>query len=243
MVGVGEVVKLTYSDGSGDSATWSAPSGTFDSSSGMSVNWTAPDRAPSGGGVVTITAKGPKCTAKIKFTVIEPSSLTAKASTPTWHTYNSAAIGFGLIYWVGPDTVNFSNIQVQELSVSAPSSATGVYDGYTSTPLAAGAIVGMNNTVVSGLGTPINFAAAPHYDTVWSSVPIKIAPYVPGVLIYNVPVQYRVGTGAWKTFKTVSEFFLLKPDATTLEVSKAGASGTCQVSDPNVYPPTPPPPP
>jgi hypothetical protein len=122
-------------------------------------------------------------------------------------------------------------------------SATGVYDGYTSTPLAAGAIVGMTNAIVSGLGTPLDFAVSPYYDTVWSGVPIKVPPYIPGALIYNIPVQFRVGTGAWKTFKTISEFFLLKEDATTLTVSKASASGTCQVSDPNVYPPVPPPPP
>jgi len=234
-VGVGEQVILTYSDGSGHSATWNTTAGTLSPSSGVSTTWTAPDT----GGQVTITAQGPSCTAKIVFTVVQPSIVTGKLyqGSQVGHVYNTASIGLQLVYYIGPDSVNFYNIQVQELQVNKPSDATGVWSQFANQPLAAGAPAGMTQTVVLGLGTLISFTAAPYYDTVWSGIPTVSQPYTSGVLLYNVPWQYKVSAGQWQSLTTVAEAFGLDADGVTLTVGKADATGTCQVLNPTTWHP------
>lgn len=142
------------------------------------------------------------------------------------HTHNRSDIGMQTQIFFLPDTVNFYNIEYQEVDV--PSQSTGTYsclngNGHDPHP----AILNFSNTVVAGLGTQ-----AHAIDTVYTGHCGLAPPLIPGHDRFDIPYQFRVGSGVFKRFTVVRHQGTLAHDGTTLTIEKAGASATRQVGDP-----------
>jgi len=220
-IGVGEEVNLTFSGGT---ATWTTTGGRLSSDSGATVRFTAPDRAAS----ITITATGSTCTATIPFNVVEPSDV-AQRQTPgtnVKHTVNKPSTGMKMDIYLLPDDVCFYNVETIEEEATA--NDTGVYaliDDKAHHPDTTPSTNSM--TVVAGLGTKCN-----GQDKAYSGYPLGTPPFAPGSRIWVIPTNFRVGGGAWKLIKPVTQQHTLASDGTTLTMSKAGGpSPAIQVSD------------
>ena len=124
------------------------------------------------------------------------------------HKLNRPNSGIQTLPFLLPDTVNFYNVQFHEVDIAAV--CTGVYTpfngvGHDAHP----ATLATTDTVVGGKGTQ---TAAK--DTVYSGDPGTAAPFTPGNITYNIPYEYKVGSGfAFHRFATVTQMSTLGVDA------------------------------
>jgi len=128
-----------------------------------------------------------------------------------------------------PAEVSFQNVQFREVDVAAV--ANGVYapfNGVGHDPHPATLTV---DGVVPGVGSRANAI-----DNIYSGDPGTPPPFAPGSITFNIPYEFKVGSGAFKRFATVTQRSSLAADRITLASSKAGASVTCRVSDPTSVP-------
>jgi hypothetical protein len=145
------------------------------------------------------------------------------------HTKDRPDSGMQTEIFFTPADVSFQNIQYHEVDV--PAVANGVYapfNGVGHDPHPATLTV---DGVVAGLGSKANAV-----DNIYSGDPGTPAPFASGSITFNIPYEFKVGTGAFKRFATVIQRSSLAADQVTLVSSKAGASVTCHVSDPTSTP-------
>jgi hypothetical protein len=222
-VGVGEEVKLTYSGGT---ATWTTTLGRVSPAVGSTSMFTAPDISIVG----TVSASG-SCGRVDTIFIVESPTGVNMARVPgsgIRHTINRPDSGIKTLTYLTPDTVNFYNTEFRELDV--PASCTGVYTPFNGVGHGPYPFVGMTNIVVSGLGTQSNPATP---DNIYSGDPPLFPPFVPGHIIFDIPYEYRVGGGAFMSFRTVRQISELHSDpAQTLTSDKAGAHGDTTVPAP-----------
>jgi hypothetical protein len=227
-IGVGEAVDVTFSNGN---ALWTATAGTFliiPPASASTNQWTAPDTAQT----VIVTAISPSDSshASITFSVIAPGTVAGtRTSEPIDHTHNEPDIGMYINFYIGPDTVNF--YAVQTLEEDAPATANGCYscfDGHSHHPGTEPNT--FNGGVVAGKGTLCDN----HTDHCYSGYCVGITPpFTPGSETFNIPSIYSVDGFTWYTItNNAVQVATLAADQSTLTMTKAGASATCQVTDP-----------
>lgn len=220
-VGVGEQVVLTVTPGP---ANWSVVGqGTVSPPTGTTVTFTAADR----GGTATIRAQRGTSRCSVVFTVVEPSGVVMQRHPGSGirHQQNRPDSGLQTDIYFTPDNVSFQNVLYHELDV--PAVATGVYapfNGVGHSPNPAPLSV---NGVVPGLGSKVN-----GIDNIYSGDPGTPAPFAPGSITFDIPYEFKVGTGAFKRFATVRQQSTLAADGVTLTSSKAGASIAIKVGDP-----------
>jgi hypothetical protein len=146
------------------------------------------------------------------------------------HQINHADSGIATQPFLLPDTVNFRNVVYRELNVGAVVTSPGAYSCFNNFGHCRRASGGacadlfMTDTVVATKGTQ-----AVRGDCVYSGDCQQTAPFVPGTIVFDIPYEYKVGTGAFRQFKVVHQESALAADAVTLTSSKAGASGTIAV--------------
>ncbi len=224
-IGVGEEVTLTHSAGI---ALWTVTGGTLSSTSGSSVTLTAPDTAQT----VTVRAGGSGVTKK-DFIVKEPSgvNMDRESGTGIKHTANMPDVGIRTRPFLSPDTVNFYNTIVHEVDLPGIPTSPGVY---SCNPFSTGHCPGpcgdapVTNVVVANKGTKVDGV-----DTVYSGHCGGTAPFTPGSLTLTIPWEYKIGTGSYHQFDTVTQYHALLADTNaTLVSSKAGASGITWVNFP-----------
>jgi len=168
---------------------------------------------------------GSGCTATITFTIIEPSSVAMRRTSAVEHAQNRPDIGMRTAIWLGPDTVNFYNIQYREVDVAC--TATGVYAPFAGVGHdAAPATLSMQTAVVAGRGT-----RAWATDHVYSGDPGTAAPFAPGHETFNIPYEFRVFGGSFKRFARARQRCRLAADADSLSASKVGAYASIKVSE------------
>lgn len=227
-VGVGEIVTLTHTPGS---AAWSiSPAGPAGGSlsavNGPSVLWTAPDIHQN----VTVTGGAAP---PIVFNVVPPDRYHMdRLGTTLHHTVNQPDSGMETIGFMLPDTVNFHNVIFHEMQVAGVITSPGVYScnpaiGGHCAGAAIGAACGDKTntaTVVAGKGTQATLADGVGSDCVYSGHCGFAPPFVPGSITIAIPYQYKVGTGAFFPFTTVTQLHTLAADLVTLTSTKAGAS-------------------
>jgi peptidoglycan hydrolase-like protein with peptidoglycan-binding domain len=216
-IGVGEEVDMTHSAGS---VPWSTSAGTLSAATGTTVRLTAPDTAQT----VTVTAG----TATKRFTVIAPNGIHMDRfpGTGIRHTHNQPDSGIQTRPFLLPDTVNFSNVQYREVDV--PATASGPWTchigvGHDPHP----ATLTCSDTVIAGKGTRANAR-----DTVYSGHCGGTPPFTPGHITFNIPNEYKVGSGSFHRFTTVTQQHTLAADASTCNTDKAGAHADVSVTDP-----------
>jgi glycosyltransferase involved in cell wall biosynthesis len=220
-VGVGERVTLRVTPGP---ANWSVTGrGTVSPATGSTVTFTAADR----GGTATVTARVGTKRCMITFTVVEPSGIVMRRHPGSGirHTHNRPDSGLQTDIYLTPSDVSFQNVQYHEVDV--PAVANGVYapfNGVGHDPHPATISV---DGVVAGLGSKAN-----GIDSIYSGDPGTAPPFAPGSITFNIPYEFKVGSGAFKRFATVVQRSTLAADGVTLTSSKAGASITIKVSDP-----------
>jgi hypothetical protein len=221
-IGVGEQVTLTHTPGS---AAWTTTAGTLSAPSGPSVVLSAPDTAQ------TITVTGG--TATIQFKVVAPDDVHMDrfGTTGVKHTANHADSGIETQPFLLPDNVNFTNVSYRELNVGATVSNPGPYSCFSNfghcRKIAGGAcaeLLMMPDTVVATKGTQAISA-----DCVYSGDCLQTAPFVAGNITFQIPYEYRVGTGPFRQFKVVPQVSALAADGSTLTSDKAGAHGDTTV--------------
>jgi outer membrane protein OmpA-like peptidoglycan-associated protein len=226
-IGVGEVVKLTHSSGSADT-TWTTTGGTLSSNKGESVILTAPDTKRT----VTVSSGG----AAIVFRIIAPTDVSmVKATNTIKHRQNKADSGIVADVFLLPDSVNFRNVTYRELDVvGVPSAGAGAYScntfkgGHCSPAgLAPCGDKSLTDTVVVGKGTKSVLG-----DCAYSGHCGGSPPFTPGFIIVVIPYEYKVGAGPFRKFATVVQIHILRSDKSTLLTSKAGATGTTNVTSP-----------
>ena len=145
------------------------------------------------------------------------------------HTKDRPDSGMQTEIYLVPADVSFQNVQYREVDV--PSVANGVYapfNGVGHDPHPATLTV---DGVVAGLGSKANAI-----DNIYSGDPGTSSPFAPGSITFNIPYEFKVGSGAFKRFATVPQLSSLAADQITLASSKAGASVTCHVADPTSTP-------
>ncbi|WP_017296929.1 eCIS core domain-containing protein [Nodosilinea nodulosa] len=225
-IGVGEQVNLTHAPGS---AAWTTTGGTLSAASGVTVILTAPDTART----ITVTAGA----ATLAFTVVAPTSVTMdrQPGTGVQHNANRPTSGIQTRVFLGPDTVNFGQARYRELDVAG--TGTGVYSCNPASGGHCGAGGGgaacpdkaLTNTVVAGKGTQSVLG-----DCALSGECCTAPPFAAGNITINIPYEYKVGTGAFHNFTTVTQVHTLAADGSTLTSSKAGATGSVTVPDPSL---------
>jgi hypothetical protein len=218
-IGVGEEVNLTHKRRKAD---WSTTGGTLSAKTGQTIKFTAPDTAQK----VTVTGKG----ATIAFDVIAPNDvhMDRMAGTGVTHTKDRPDSGINTRPFLLPDTVNFYNVHYHEVDVGAV--ADGVYKpfkGFSHDPHPA--TISVSNTVVSKKGTQTNGS-----DCVYSGDPGTASPFAPGSISYDIPYEYKVGTGSFHKFATVKQVSTLDKGGSKLTSSKAGATGDTTVASSTV---------
>jgi hypothetical protein len=222
-IGVGEEVRLTACGVPPGDLTWTTDAGTLTRTNGASTVLTAPGNAAIP--IVTLVYTSGSYTKG--FSVIEPAGVNM-VTNGLRHTVNRPDIGFRAGAYVAPDWVNFGAVSCVEVTNNAV--GTGVYSMYNGIPHDRNpAPFSLSATVVPGLGT----SAEPTDDNVYSGNPTNAPPFAPGSLVWNIPMQFRVGTNAWKTFITLPTVCSLGANG-ILNASKAGASWSCNVADPSV---------
>jgi hypothetical protein len=222
-IGVGEEVRCTFSLGS---ATWSkSGSGTLSATSGSSISYTAPDVA----GTDTVTATGSGCTIPVTFTIIAPSTISMTRITDVEHHQGYCTIGMRTDVCLGPDTVNFYNIKYHEVDCT-PAVADGVYscrssDHHDAHP----ATLNATHNVTASRGTVMDAN-----DHVYSGH-CGPAPANPtGRELYNIPYEYKVGSGAFHRMTSVADHEITCEATGALHARKAGAAADTTVSSPTV---------
>jgi hypothetical protein len=184
--------------------------------------------------------KGQRClaTAQIIFNVIEPSSVT-QVPYPgygTLHIFNRPTGGMYTQIYIGPDNVNFYKVSFKEMDVAAICSCPGAFCWDSGNGHGPGGALPLTDTVVAGLGT---FAGAGVSDECWSGYDPTVPPAptaVPGTEIYNIPWLFAVGSQPFAAITTVVQKCELAADGISLTVSKATATMSCKIGDPNYFP-------
>ena len=229
-IGVGEVVNLTHAPGS---AAWTTSVGTapLSATNGVTVIFTAPDTFPATTQRITVTAGA----ATISFDVIAPTTVAQDrvAGTGVKHTVDRPDSGFTALTFLGPDTVNFSNVRWREMDVAGVATP-GAYSCNPASGGHCGAGGGgaacpdnpLSSTVVAGKGTQ----DLPPPDCAYSGHCGGAPPFAPGSLTVDIPYEYKVGTGAFHPIRNVPQVHTLAADASTLTTTKAGATGTTTVA-------------
>lgn len=141
------------------------------------------------------------------------------------HNVSRPNIGMKTEIYITPDDVNFHKIQHKEVDVGAV--CTGVYSpfnghGHDANP----ATISETDQVMAGKGTK-----SMGVDEIYSGDPGTAPPFTPGHIDFNIPYQFRVGSGAWKQFATILQRCELGSGG-ALSASKAGATASKNVSDP-----------
>ena len=145
------------------------------------------------------------------------------------HTQNRPDSGMQTNIFLTPADVSFQNVQYHEVNV--PAVATGVYAPFNGVGHDPHPITVTVDGVVAGVGSKANAI-----DNIYSGDPGTPAPFAPGSITFNIPYEFKVGTGAFKQFTVVTQRSSLAADGKTLTSTKGGASVTCQVSDPTSTP-------
>ncbi|MBD2232790.1 eCIS core domain-containing protein [Phormidium tenue] len=223
-IGVGEQVNLTHAPGS---AAWTTTGGTLSAANGVTVILTAPDTAQ------TITVRAGAAT--LAFTVVAPTSVAMdrQPGTGVKHSVNRADSGIQTRVFLGPDTVNFGRARYRELDVNAIATVPGAYSCFAVGVAHCGAggsgapcpDKALTNTVIAGKGTQSLLG-----DCAYSGACGGSPPFTPGSITFNIPYEYKVGTGAFRTIATITQVHTLAADASTLTSSKAGANGSTTVA-------------
>jgi hypothetical protein len=224
-LGVGERVRVTYSLGA---ATWTkAGDGDLSSASGATITFTAPNTA----GTTTLTATGSGCSKNIAFTIVAPNSVHMTRLHPHQVEHNQTYANIGMLtnIYLGPDDVNFHNVQFLEMEIGC--TADGVYacqNGQGHHPNANG--LGATTHVAAGNGTAMNAN-----DHVYSGCcPNPCVPWVApqtGREHWPIPWKWRVGAaGAWNNLTTVDQRVACEASG-RLTADKAGAQAQAQVGD------------
>lgn len=217
-IGVCEEVSITINLAT--SVTWSLTGGgTLSSTSGTSTVFTAGD-SPTTSKVTATLSNGEKC--EVEYTVIAPSGVSmTKVANSKKHVNGTASCGFLANITITPTTVSFGNIEGQEQAVAPV--VTGFYSTFTQNHAQGGWFsVGQDN-IVGG------------QDQIFSGN--KAPPFSVGTYVWAIPWHYRcAGTsGAGTEFKVVNHS--VSATATgKVTMSKAGASESCNASDPTTLP-------
>ena len=224
-IGVGEDVKITANFANATNVTWQITSGngSLSSSGGTTVvTFTADDRA----GSATIKATSGSKSATITFQVKEPNTVTIDRipGTNLQHQFGWASTGFKGIAHVGPDTVNFGNVIIQE--GFAPYQVTGWFTANSiNANHAPGAWLPLSSTVVAGKGTK---DGGP--DTIEGGSD-NHTPYSDGTLTWAIPWKFAVDLEPSKTFKVVNHLQVI--DGTgKMTLSKGGTTVSSNLNDP-----------
>jgi hypothetical protein len=147
------------------------------------------------------------------------------------HTLNQPDSGIQTRVFLGPDTVNFTNVRYRELDVAG--TGTGVYSCNPASGGHCGAGGGgnpcpdkaMTDTVVAGFGTKSVLG-----DCAYSGHCGTAPPFAAGTVSLSIPYEYKVGTGPFRAFFTVAQAHTLAADGSTLTSDKAGAHGDTTVA-------------
>jgi hypothetical protein len=151
-VGVGEEVRLTYSDGPAEWSIATAKDGVV-KGDGAKAQYTAASETAE----ETIIAHGAHSTAYLTFNVIEPDGIVARQApcSEIFHYKDRPDSGMMVVSCVTPDIVSFRYIDQRELD--APAVGTGVYaylNGESHGANLGGSPVSVK--VVPGLGSLVN---------------------------------------------------------------------------------------
>jgi hypothetical protein len=225
-IGVGEEVTLTHAPGN---ATWTASAGALSGAFGVSVTWTAPDTTQT----VTVTASA----ASITFNVIAPSQVNMDRAPGTGvkHTLNSADSGIQTRVFLGPDTVNFSKVTYHEMDVpGVPTAGAYSCNTFSTGHCGAGGAGPCPNIAMTSAVFPAFGTLAARGDCAYSGHCGGSPPFTPGSITLTIPYEYRVGTGPFRNFRTVTQRHSLAANASTLTTTKAGATGTTTVTSATV---------
>jgi hypothetical protein len=228
ILGVGEAVALKLNGGD-SSTTWQLQGPGILSPQGQKAIYMADDGLT---GVATITATADTCAKPVttKLKVIAPSKVTMTNPQNGYsHTQGRPDIGFQAQPFIGPDTVSFYNIFIQEVNVAF--TGTGVYapeNGELHCGSEGCPSTSASKIVVSGLGTEL-----PVMDCVYSGDPGTPPPFSPGSIGGSIPWQWFLEDTSPITFRNVVQVDTLESDAKTLKASKAGVIVTESVGSPD----------
>jgi hypothetical protein len=234
-IGVGEYVKLLAVNPQvlpvPFGVIWSTTAGTITltngPASGLAAILTALDTAQK----ITATAGA----ATKDFNVIAPTSVAMdrEPSTGVTHTKDRPDSGIATRVFLGPDRVNFYGAIFHELDVGA--AATGVY---SCNPFTTGHCAGsggpgnpcpdkaLTTTVVGGKGTQALIGDCAYSGDCCTAA----APFVPGIIAFTIPYEYKVGAGPFHKIRDVDQLHILTPVGSTLATRKAGAFGSTTVA-------------
>jgi len=206
-IAVGEIVSFIGSA----AGSWTATAGTASGDASFKFVWTAP--ATPGKATVKLSVETKSATKE--FTIIAPNKL-SMVKAPDKHEFEPGVAGVCMTtrLIVGPNTVNFGNIQWLEVGCDA----TGV-SGYFKKRSTASLRHNPNerwqsfNDANTG---PHDHAAARNLRR----------PYEPGSFTWVIPNKYRVAAvgDAGKEFFTTYQVFTMKDKKGTMSVSKGGQS-------------------
>ncbi|MDD5033744.1 MAG: hypothetical protein PHE55_03220 [Methylococcaceae bacterium] len=193
---------MTYSLGS---ATWAITSGNgnLSPSSGAQSTFTAGDVA----GSVTITATGSGCSARITFTVVEPSSWTMRRApgTNVGHTHGRPDCSWYGTMKIHPNTVNFYRIETRELnstitmtgSYNIPAWRGATHQPRSQTASAFFSIIDHSDAEGSEVGMRDNISTSDPGPAATGTAP----PFNPGTHSFPITWQWTVlGSGAIHDF-------------------------------------------
>jgi hypothetical protein len=212
VIGVGERVtlkanKLVSWKATGGDPTSAAPKGQ--------LSWQAPRFK--GDAEITAEMVDKTQTAKLAFSVVEPSSTTAKKEKELGYPAGRQGVGMKLQFIFGPSNVSFGGVEMRELSGPA-SDIKGYYEHegmphqHDATPKFYA--IGANNQLA---GETRDTAAQQGMDPPWDK----------GSFHWQIPNEFRADEEASpKTFAFVTQEFVMADDTGTTTVSKGGASAT-----------------
>jgi hypothetical protein len=144
-LGVGERVELTASEGGG---AWTTTAGTLSADRGKKVTLTAPGTA----GTATVTIDVAGSVATLDFTVIAPNSVSMVLKKGEHAKVPWPNAKMQVRPHIGPDTVNFGNVEMLEDDVAAV--ATGYWSDFNGIGHSPNSeYIGFTTKVVSGKGT------------------------------------------------------------------------------------------
>jgi hypothetical protein len=211
-LGVGERVTLKVDPGPGK---WLVSGGKLSSGSGATVTFIAGDRK--GTGSVRVNVGGLE--AGVQFDIIEPSEVHQVVVSKEHHAPvpPQPNAGFRAAVYIGPADVSFQFIQIYEQEVNAVTS--GYWDAMPDKghhPATSPAT--LTGTVKSGLGTKLQLT-----DHIFSGYPGVTVPPWKGTMVWSIPWEFQVGSGAKKVFATVTQS-IVTDDAGTTTATKAGSA-------------------
>lgn len=227
-IGVGEQVKLTFSEGS---AHWSISGGKGTVTPSGQTSIYSASITPATETIVAVDTTT-KASAKITFHVIAPSGLLFEIvpGTDVHHHQDWPDIGFSAKVYLQPDTVSFEYIGVRERD--AKYQATGYYrwmNGVSHSPQKTPELA---TSLVLGKGWELE-----HEDDVWSGRKPATPPFLPGYEKVNIPWEYDAASegaaGPFHIFAHVTQDCELQSNRSTIIATKGAATLTLTVSSPD----------